>query len=356
MTLSDILDQDVLPCYDCYRQSLILQSVSMHSNLYGKLIRCNRGEECMQVMHHDVMVHFHKLYDSLNQGQRKIYKYYFHRHFNQESTCLDALTFCLCPHCALQFYIDSKLDKHIDCGLNLIKSKSYLGINCSSNCLIFRKCMEDKWRFGNLLQFWSFAVCTGSVFHDRSDRKPKEFKLALYSIYKLLRYGDDGWVFNDNQATRAIEKVLIFLNDAVNGRRNALYKCLERNQEYKTEFAVSCYLFIARYMIHKTVRRCILRADRKEIKLRSASLTMQKLKYYMNEAEHLFGIKKLNQMSVLFKCDKIKRCGNPRCNEINGENMKICGGCQLIYFCSRKCQKICWNRFNHKYHCMKVRK
>ena len=56
-----------------------------------------------------------------------------------------------------------------------------------------------------------------------------------------------------------------------------------------------------------------------------------------------------------FKGEKIKQCGNPKCNRVNTDDMKICGGCQLIYFCSRRCQKICWNRCNHKYHCMKLR-
>merc|ERR1712228_1142768 len=62
---------------------------------------------------------------------------------------------------------------------------------------------------------------------------------------------------------------------------------------------------------------------------------------------------------------KNKYCGNPICKYFqksnNKENeskiaMKICGGCKLLYFCSKKCQKICWNRFNHKFHCMKLRK
>ena len=29
----------------------------------------------------------------------------------------------------------------------------------------------------------------------------------------------------------------------------------------------------------------------------------------------------------------------------------ICGGCKLVKYCSRKCQKISWNKQNHAYQC-----
>eukprot|EP01083_Nonionella_stella_P108652 316183_1 len=32
----------------------------------------------------------------------------------------------------------------------------------------------------------------------------------------------------------------------------------------------------------------------------------------------------------------------------------ICSGCKLIYYCSRKCQKMSWNRQNHKFHCLEL--
>ena len=34
----------------------------------------------------------------------------------------------------------------------------------------------------------------------------------------------------------------------------------------------------------------------------------------------------------------------------------ICGGCKALYFCSRRCQKKSWNRFNHKAQCLKLQK
>eukprot|EP01084_Bolivina_argentea_P004231 8054_1 len=41
-------------------------------------------------------------------------------------------------------------------------------------------------------------------------------------------------------------------------------------------------------------------------------------------------------------------CGNLRCNDKNGK-FKLCAQCQLVYYCSRKCQKIDWT--HHKYFC-----
>merc|ERR1712150_174554 len=67
-------------------------------------------------------------------------------------------------------------------------------------------------------------------------------------------------------------------------------------------------------------------------------------------------------LEILRRISWWKHCGNSNCKygddwkrSRKGVEMKICGGCKLIYFCSRRCQKICWNRMNHKYHCLQLR-
>lgn len=51
----------------------------------------------------------------------------------------------------------------------------------------------------------------------------------------------------------------------------------------------------------------------------------------------------------------MKECGNKKCKR-KYEHLYVCKGCKLMYFCSRKCQKYCWNRLNHKYHCNELQK
>jgi len=50
------------------------------------------------------------------------------------------------------------------------------------------------------------------------------------------------------------------------------------------------------------------------------------------------------------------RCGNGKCKRWNSkqkelEKWYICEGCCFVHYCSRKCQKLAWNRQNHKYAC-----
>eukprot|EP01083_Nonionella_stella_P067947 180048_1 len=44
------------------------------------------------------------------------------------------------------------------------------------------------------------------------------------------------------------------------------------------------------------------------------------------------------------------QCQNMKCHRM-GKGLKICKGCKIVYYCSKRCQKIDWLRFNHGMYC-----
>eukprot|EP01084_Bolivina_argentea_P182668 315321_1 len=50
-----------------------------------------------------------------------------------------------------------------------------------------------------------------------------------------------------------------------------------------------------------------------------------------------------------------KRCGNVICNKSRKNKYYKCSGCELIYFCSKKCQKYAWTRLRHRNVCRKLK-
>ena len=55
------------------------------------------------------------------------------------------------------------------------------------------------------------------------------------------------------------------------------------------------------------------------------------------------------------------KCGNKKCRHIKSPfdyhtKWYICKKCKKIYYCSRKCQKYDWNRYDHKSYCRQLRK
>eukprot|EP01084_Bolivina_argentea_P184798 318741_1 len=45
-----------------------------------------------------------------------------------------------------------------------------------------------------------------------------------------------------------------------------------------------------------------------------------------------------------------RECQTVGCHK-RGTSLKICKGCKLVYYCSIKCQKIDWSKFDHRNHC-----
>merc|ERR1712176_355449 len=148
---------------------------------------------------------------------------------------------------------------------------------------------------------------------------------SSYQIFKLLCRGNYKWVLNEMKNIEAVFAATALLNPESRERKMLLAyfaMILEHakpnNSEYETIKGVQ-----------NSVKSMII-----------AGPTMEET-IWISETK------------------KYKYCGNPSCQYFKGANskaivsnvkMRICKGCKLIYFCSRKCQKICWNRFNHKFH------
>ena len=55
------------------------------------------------------------------------------------------------------------------------------------------------------------------------------------------------------------------------------------------------------------------------------------------------------------KCAAKIPCGNAICRKINeGNQFKVCGKCKIVSYCSRKCQKYDWTKFNHRALCRAI--
>ncbi len=80
----------------------------------------------------------------------------------------------------------------------------------------------------------------------------------------------------------------------------------------------------------------------------------------------------IKQTQKNIKDDLITICNNPNCNRnyiqsnspvlnaqqvlnTNKYTMKKCKGCKLVFYCSKKCQKYDWNRFDHKKLCIEFK-
>ena len=67
-----------------------------------------------------------------------------------------------------------------------------------------------------------------------------------------------------------------------------------------------------------------------------------------------YGMDTFDDMQFASDEDVFKRPVSKRKDRI--QRWKICKGCRSTYFCSRKCQKIAWVKFDHKGQCKKLQK
>eukprot|EP01084_Bolivina_argentea_P020745 38557_1 len=51
-----------------------------------------------------------------------------------------------------------------------------------------------------------------------------------------------------------------------------------------------------------------------------------------------------------YQCMNCCVCNIQR-KELLGKKLKVCGGCKLVYYCSKTCQKYDWSRQNHRHIC-----
>ena len=53
---------------------------------------------------------------------------------------------------------------------------------------------------------------------------------------------------------------------------------------------------------------------------------------------------------------QVMKCGNIKCDRIRKDVNKMykCKGCCLVRYCSKRCQKIDWNAYNHKTCCKQL--
>jgi len=81
-------------------------------------------------------------------------------------------------------------------------------------------------------------------------------------------------------------------------------------------------------------------------------ICQQQLKQYHRDINRF--LKKGSKVVPFKKYQTPKICRNSKCDKNNFDNqrlnLKLCARCKSVYYCSRECQKIDWNRF-HRLHC-----
>eukprot|EP01084_Bolivina_argentea_P291396 500812_1 len=68
-------------------------------------------------------------------------------------------------------------------------------------------------------------------------------------------------------------------------------------------------------------------------------------------------IERFKMIYYSYKKYNNKKCGNSICQKLcnKKEEWYKCGGCELIYFCGKKCQKYSWSRLNHRNICKQLK-
>lgn len=106
------------------------------------------------------------------------------------------------------------------------------------------------------------------------------------------------------------------------------YRCYMFSQGYSTDFhTINLLTNMANLESPKYVETCY--------------------KYFDGFAERIYKIKRNDTQCQNIKCSKRRK---------NTDKFYKCRKCKVIRYCSKKCQKIDWNMYNHKSICKKIRK
>merc|ERR1712129_610069 len=218
------------------------------------------------------------------------------------------------------------------------------------NILLFKKFIKSRHCFMTIL----YCHCNIVTDNFLKRHAPWFPFYSVLQIHALLRYGNIHWICH-KEAIDIFLKFILSICSFLHASGQKRQKKIKNDQEvvsYEDQFDLHmCTSFVS---IRKIQRILLYRVQK-----RSAvyNFLLNKLppiieRDFKNEASQ-----PTRKIMRFFKKKRIKHkyCANDRCKYWNqkiakNEEMFICSGCHLIYFCSKKCQKICWTQ-RHRHVC-----
>ena len=275
---------------------------------------------------------------------------------------------CICQDCVLRLYIETNHYEDIwklTIGHRYLYQLSALTdmIGPRDNYLIFKKVINNKRSFKKFFRYNCQRLinfrCGTPIFSYLMQRLE-----AIKCIYHILTRMKDinvkKWIVQNDKNMQYIDAILriffdrtyenvepfdfhfIFLYKNVDSL--ILYRCLkyvnldeEMIEKYKTEYAVKDFNKFTKD-INKGWRKALVARRRQS---REFSIQCGNRACHTSYAKHKYGME-----TVEFIKGKMKT--------VIVHKWHICKGCKCVYYCSRKCQKIAWNRQGHKAVCEKL--
>eukprot|EP01084_Bolivina_argentea_P018189 33898_1 len=259
---------------------------------------------------------------------------------------------CHCINCCLQFFIlTNNYATFIHMKPQNPNYKFYLALMAMHgphyHQLLLRKCVNNEFLFVSLFEYYSAQLMyMRSLIASEIDHDPlKNTDYILLSFISLLEcskwftFKHVEWLLSSN---KSVEYLCYFIlnREKYEELDGLAITIMTRIYKYSVIFPVKYNKLIKN--VHKYMDLITMGYGRcfKQGLLEKNSLDLSKTDTYMYYKKNV-----RNQSG---------ECGNNKC-KVSSTKLYICSGCQLMYYCSRKCQKYAWSRLNHKYHCLKLR-
>eukprot|EP01084_Bolivina_argentea_P294477 506669_1 len=354
--MSDILNQDRLPCSNSYHLSVIINVYSpkdsplkqVFSIPYPKLkIESNAFDENEELFLCIIDSHL------TNSRQKRIFTDHWPQtswnHVVQTNNDKEKM-FCSCSHCAMQFALDTNDIKFADNSNSKIFQKIMqkgfmIYSDCYTNLLMFKFLVKTK--PNDLLEFYCDHIRKNPFKHHQKI-------IQIYCIICILLRNKNMHNINLDLIFKFVDDLNTFIRQQIKHITRA--QNIHRFTEIYEELVVT---IDQQYMIQKKLFRFLGKSSKK------LNLNVKEMQKYLQEnmsrTRIPSGSRRRNYLRCYLRKQKQNQlCSNPICKyskQLSGGkiDMKICGGCKLLYFCSRKCQKYTWNRLNHRFQCIKVR-
>eukprot|EP01084_Bolivina_argentea_P049850 91680_1 len=189
-------------------------------------------------------------------------------------------------------------------------------------------------------------------------------KLSCKNIRKLIKTGHFKWMINNkNLFVTCLNKLFACGHEFEAQLLHASYSPITVLWYHKTQRVLTsnCHRLKQRYVfaMHEIVNE--FRIPNKHIVSDEIEGMQEQVRIAKASWIHC-NCKKCKTKCLISSKDKIKQLKDLAFEELfqhNGNRngkFKLCGGCNLVYYCSRKCQKYDWNKGNHKALCLSFRR
>eukprot|EP01084_Bolivina_argentea_P036419 67379_1 len=342
--MENILNEELLPCSGCYQLSVMINvHAPINCPITKKFEPSYPIDNISKKQLQDGSVNLGISSYFTTKRQQRIFNHHWPKQQN--------IPFCPCCHCAIQFVLDTNNHTFANTAnfgaLQFIMERGYITYYHWCNYhLIFKFFIKIK--PNELLSFHCNRVRKNLLLYHLE-------MIQIYKIISVLSRKKNNNNFNFNSIFKFICDVNIIIDSIMEDwqKNQHIVRNAKNFEKLMEEFMIvqdGQYL-IQKRMIHYLEKNTTHTSNPKTF---NAYLYMKQSMSFNRLAQQF------TRRNYYRKCKTSPQCGNRMCvyfKEIRmNVKMKICSGCKLLYFCSRKCQKYAWSRMNHKFHCVKVQR